>query len=77
MSEDTILDGVPLIGVWAWWHIRERKPGVSAVPPPMPPLEEWPKEILETFERIRRRRLLREEAGLSGHGGPTESDEPE
>jgi hypothetical protein len=53
VSEDVNPEGVSLMGIWAWWWIRSpRKPGTRIEIPPMPPLEEWPKEIIETFERI-------------------------
>lgn len=52
MSEDVNQEDAILLGVWAWWCIRSRTPGVPFELPPMPPLETWPKEIIETFENI-------------------------
>jgi hypothetical protein len=43
----------------------------------MPPLEQWPQEARETFERLRREKFLRKQQELSGHGGPLGSDDPE
>ncbi|MDY7225712.1 hypothetical protein [Hyalangium rubrum] len=52
MKEEVNPEDVSLMGIWAWWWIRSRKPGTRIEIPPMPPLEEWPKEILETLKRI-------------------------
>lgn len=63
MTDATMVDGLPLFGVWTFWHIKTRKPGVSAIPPPMPPLEDWPKDALETLEHLTKRRRARRGTG--------------
>ncbi len=52
MSETVKEEDARLLGVWALWCIRSRKPGVRFELPPMPPLEEWPDELLEMLERV-------------------------
>ncbi len=43
---------ISLVGIWVWWWAMSRKPGTGVEVPPMPPLSEWPKELVETFERV-------------------------
>jgi hypothetical protein len=43
----------------------------------MPPLEEWPKEARETFDRLMERWLAGKQRRLRGDGGPPEGEETE
>lgn len=51
MKEKVALEDVSLVAVWTWWWLRSRKPGSPIEIPPMPPLEEWPKELLARIKR--------------------------
>ena len=55
MSEDAVVDGLPLSAVWEFWCLREWDMRTPFTPPPEPPLEEWPRAARETLERIQRR----------------------
>jgi hypothetical protein len=52
MTAKVALAKVSLVGVWTWWWVRSREPGTPIAIPPMPPLEEWPKDLFETFEQV-------------------------
>lgn len=66
MQEEVDAEDVLLMGIWAWWWIRSRKPGVPFALPPMPPLEEWPREILETLERVSGKRIVMKKRTVQG-----------
>ncbi len=70
MMEEVEPDDFALNGIWAWWCIRSRKPGVPINVPPMPPLEEWPEEILETLERVSGKRIVRKKRAGQGTEKP-------
>jgi hypothetical protein len=46
---------VSMRALWIMWWIQTRAPFSGSEPPPMPPLDEWPKELKERYESLCRK----------------------
>lgn len=77
MNDDAVVEGLPLIAVWEVWLLREWDMRSPLVRPPMPPLEEWPKEARETFDFIMERWLAGKQRRLRRESGLPEREETE